>query len=82
MIDAVFPDVVALHAKAMNQFAEDRAKDSMNFVDVASGPEFPSTKVTSLEGHQSEVGLRSCSNEDESSWELQPRLPTETTIAV
>ena len=70
----------------MNQFAEDRAKDGMNFVDVASGPEFPSTKVTSLEGHQSEVGLspycRSCSNEHESSWELQPRLPTETTIAV
>lgn len=55
LIDAAFPDVVALHAKAMNQFAEDRAKDGMNFVDVASGPEFPSTKVTSLEGHQSEV---------------------------
>lgn len=27
----------------------------MSFIDVASGPEFPNTKVTTLEGHQSEV---------------------------
>lgn len=55
LVDAVIPDAVALHTKTMNQFAEDKTKDSMDFIDVASGPEFPSTKVTSLEGHESEV---------------------------
>jgi hypothetical protein len=34
---------------------EDKAKEAMNFIDVTSGPDFPAVKVTSLEGHQSEV---------------------------
>ncbi|XP_028403257.1 F-box-like/WD repeat-containing protein TBL1X [Dendronephthya gigantea] len=55
LVEAVNPSAVSdLHTKALRHL-EDKAKEALSFIDVASGPEFPNTKVTTLEGHQSEV---------------------------
>ena len=55
MIEAVNPSSVSdLQTKAQRHL-DDKAKEAMNFIDVTSGPDFPTAKVTSLEGHQSEV---------------------------
>ena len=37
---------------------EDKAKEQISFIDVTSGPDFPAAKVTTLEGHQSEVSYK------------------------
>ncbi|CAB3989240.1 F-box-like WD repeat-containing TBL1XR1 isoform X1 [Paramuricea clavata] len=55
LVEAVNPSTVSdLHTKALRQL-EDKAKEQISFIDVTSGPDFPAAKVTTLEGHQSEV---------------------------
>ncbi|XP_046853364.1 F-box-like/WD repeat-containing protein TBL1XR1 [Xenia sp. Carnegie-2017] len=57
LIDAVKPSAISdLHARALRHL-EEKAKDTLSYVDVTTGPEFPSSKVTNLEGHKSEVCL-------------------------
>ena len=54
-MEAVNPSaIIDLHTKAIRNL-EDKAKEAINDIDVISGPEFPGGKVTTLEGHQSEV---------------------------
>ena len=57
LVEAVNPSSVSdLHAKAMRHL-EEKSKEAMSFIEMASGPEFPGAKVATLEGHQSEVSF-------------------------